>query len=310
MTVSEDFISPENDQDLEVAPSYPVAFGIELNPRIQGILIAILGIVGAFVLFNYLVKPVQVTKQALEDTIAQKETQLQQQQASVENLEELRASLNRAIQQRVELYGLLGDPESLDTLLLDTNRLVKDSNSNLNRIIEDNLRALYVPNVLQQFGFNQGQIQQVLNEILTNPSLRSWYEAELYQFNPSEATIVQDESLGPELAGKLERQTISVGIQGLYGQTQAIIRNLERLEPLVLINNLQQQIAPLDSDISEEDVKGLFRPLNTTFTLEVLVPVGDPTVVPEPPPPPPEEGAAEDGTPAEGAAEDGAPAEG
>ncbi|WP_346293562.1 hypothetical protein [Sphaerothrix gracilis] len=301
MTVSEDFIPVENNQDLEAGPSYPVAFGVELNPRIQGILIAILGLIGAFALFNYLVKPVQETKQALQATIEEKEAQLAQQQASVEQLEELRAELDQTIQQRVELYGLLGDPESLDTLLLDTNRLVKDSNSNLNSIIEDNLRALYVPNVLQQFGFSQGQIQQVLNKILTSPGLRSWYEAELYQFDPSEAQIVQDESLGPELAGKLERQTINVGIQGLYGQTQAVIRNLERLEPLVLIRNLQQEIAPLDSDISEDDVKGLFRPLNTTFTLEVLVPVGDPTEVPPPPPPPPEEGEQPaEGEPAEG----------
>ncbi|MGP1375342.1 MAG: hypothetical protein ACTS3T_21120 [Almyronema sp.] len=298
MTVSEDFIPAENDQELEGGPSYPVAFGIELTPRIQGILVAALGIVGAFVLFNYLVKPVQETKQALQTTIADKEAQLQQQQASVEQLEELRASLNQVIQQRVELYGLLGDPASLDTLLLDTNRLVKDSNSNLNAIIEDNLRALYVPNVLQQFGFNQGQIQQLLNEILNSPGLRSWYEAELYQFDPSQAVIVQDESLGPELVGKLERQTINVGIQGLYGQTQAVIRNLERLEPLVLIRNLQQEIAPLGPDLSEEDVQGLFRPLNTTFTLEVLVPVGDPTEVP--PPALPEEGESEEGEPEEG----------
>jgi type IV pilus assembly protein PilO len=52
MTFSEDFAPIEGDQDLELEPSYPVAFGIELTPKVQGIALALLGVGGHFFYIN------------------------------------------------------------------------------------------------------------------------------------------------------------------------------------------------------------------------------------------------------------------
>ncbi|MGB6014425.1 MAG: hypothetical protein WBG32_06815, partial [Nodosilinea sp.] len=89
----------------------------------------------------------------------------------------------------------------------------------------------------------------------------------------------------PELNGKLERYTVDVSMQALFPQTLSIMRNIERLEPLIVIRDLQQSIAPPPEGATEEQLLGISRLLLTDFTLELLVPVADPTVPPTPPPP-------------------------
>ncbi|MDA0268461.1 MAG: hypothetical protein O2890_04470 [Cyanobacteria bacterium] len=135
MTFSEDFAPLEGDQDLDLEPSYPVVFRVELTPKVQGIAIALVGLVGAFFLYQRLVQPVAQTKQDAELRIADKTAQLESQQASIENVEEIKAELDEAIQQRVGIYSLLGDADSLDTLLLDINQQVKASNAGIDDAI-------------------------------------------------------------------------------------------------------------------------------------------------------------------------------
>ena len=125
--------------------------------------------------------------------------------------------------------------------------------------------------------------------------LKDLYTAELYQFDPAGSSgLIIDDSYGPELNGRLERQVIAVSFRSLFSPAQSILRNIERLEPLVVITGFSQTWAPYANDSAEyeENLKqlGVARPLNTTFNLEVLVPVGDPTQIPEPPPPVPVEG--------------------
>ena len=57
MTLSGDFIPAED--DLYDEPSNPVIFGVELTPRILGILAAIAGIGLAIFLFQRFVQPVR-----------------------------------------------------------------------------------------------------------------------------------------------------------------------------------------------------------------------------------------------------------
>ncbi|NJL03088.1 MAG: hypothetical protein HC910_21895 [Spirulinaceae cyanobacterium SM2_1_0] len=75
----------------------------------------------------------------------------------------------------------------------------------------------------------------------------------------------------PELANKLNRQTVEVSMQALFPQTLNILRNIERLEPLIIIRDVQQEIASPPEGVSEEQLAGLTRLLNTSVTLEVLV---------------------------------------
>ena len=287
MTVSGDFIPAEENQAFESDPTYPVAFGIELNPKVQGIGVALVGIVGAVFLYTQVIQPTQETKASLKTSIEQKEAQLAQQEASLRQIEEVQAALDRAVEQRAEIYSLLGDANSLDTLLLDINQQIKGSNAGLSRVVGGGLQTLgFFDQYFRTLGFSPQQRERLRAQFVEQPAVRFVYQAELHQFTPQieSSGVVNDGVFGPQLDGKLERQTVTVSIQALFQQTQAIIRNLERLEPLVIMKDFQQDIAPPRGGVSEEDLQGLPRPLNTNFTLEVLVPTGGPGDLPEPPP--------------------------
>ncbi|NJL03089.1 MAG: hypothetical protein HC910_21900 [Spirulinaceae cyanobacterium SM2_1_0] len=184
MTATGDFLSPEEQNLQQVGPTYPTAFGVELTPRIQAIALVLLGLLGAYLLYNFLVKPVQEQKTTLEAEVSQKEAQVEQQKASIQNIAELQAELDATIQQRVGVYGLLGDPQSLDTLLLDINQQIQNSNA----AIADVLRADFDRTgqaQLAALGLNQAQIQRVRSQFAGDPvTQKLLYTSELGQFTP------------------------------------------------------------------------------------------------------------------------------
>ncbi|HEY9887726.1 MAG TPA: hypothetical protein V6D02_04950, partial [Candidatus Obscuribacterales bacterium] len=119
MTFNDDFVPVEPLDDIEES-NYPQLFGLSLTPKVMGIGIALLGVAGAAFLFTRLVSPVQLEKTEIEARIADKENTLENQAASLQRIEEVQAELDEALTQREGIYSLLGDPSSLDTLLLDT----------------------------------------------------------------------------------------------------------------------------------------------------------------------------------------------
>ncbi|HEY9761949.1 MAG TPA: hypothetical protein V6D07_05460 [Trichocoleus sp.] len=288
MTATGDFI-PNDNQALE-GPTYPSAFGIQFTPRVQAILLALVGLVGAFLLYNYLVKPVQEEKNTLEEQVATKEAQVLQQQASLQEVAQLEAQLGQALDQRVGIYGLLGDRRSLDTLLLDLNQQIENSNATVGNAIRTDFNNTSEAQ-LAAIGLNRQQIAQVRNKFANDPLLqRAFYTSELARFNPSQPSAVNDSSFGPELNGKLERYSVDISMRALYPQTLNILRNIERLEPLVIIRDFRQGPADYEG-LEEDDFRGFSRPLQSEFTLDVLVPTGDPSVPPAPAPAAPAEGA-------------------
>jgi type IV pilus assembly protein PilO len=281
MTFTDDFAPIDGVEEFDEGPSYPVAFGIELTPKVQGIALALFGIVGAFVLYNRVVQPVAQNKADLEITVADKQAQLEAQENSLAEQEAVQAELDNVIQQRVGIYSLLGSPESLDTLLLDINQQIKASNAGLDQLLAGRLS-------------NSVQTLKLLGA--TDPFIRAAYTAELRQFNPSGLSgLVTDNAYGEQLNNKLERQVVRVVFISLFDQSQAILRNVERLEPLVVIRDFNQTWAVAGEGIPDEALQRVVRPVTTSFNLEVLVPVGDPTQIPEPPPPPPAEGEGAEG---------------
>jgi type IV pilus assembly protein PilO len=76
---------------------------------------------------------------------------------------------------------------------------------------------------------------------------------------------------------------VDISMRALFPQTLSILRNLERLEPLIVVRGLNQSIASPPAGASEDQLVGVSRQLDTTFTLEVLVPAIDPGTPPEPP---------------------------
>lgn len=113
------------------APSYPTAFGITFTPKITGILAALLGVGLAAYLGNLLVAPQLEQTQQLQESIAQKELELQQKTNTVKQLKQLIASLNAAKAKQAEVRGLFSSQKALDTLLLDLNRVIKSSGATL-----------------------------------------------------------------------------------------------------------------------------------------------------------------------------------
>lgn len=287
MTSSGDFFSLDTDRTTvsEKVVTYPTAFGIELTPRVQVISLFLAGLAGAYALYNFLVQPVQLEKEKLEAQVNEKQAQVDQQKTNLKNLPELQANLEQAMQQRVGIYGLLGKGKSLDTLLLDINQQIQSSNSALASVLRANPQSLK-PAQLATLGLSPAQVQRVRTEFRSQPATQKLlYTSELTRFSPKASVPYTDGP--PELANKLKRQTVEVSMRALFPQTLNILRNLERLEPLIIIRDVKQEIAPPPAGLQEQQLLGITRLLNTSFTLDVLVPAIDPGKPPAPPAPKP-----------------------
>lgn len=276
MTMTGDFIPDDNAQ--QVTPEYPKAFGIELTPTVIGVLVGVLGLAGAAYLGIRVLSPALQQYGALQDDIAAKEQQLANQEEAQQRVEAAEAELNAALAQRAEVYGLFASSDTLNTLIIDLNNQITPTNAG---------------------------VQDLRRQLIAAGADPDLVGARLASFVPQteESGVITDGTYGPELNGKLERRVIQVGLQGDFAQTQSIIRNLERLEPLLLIREFDMEISNLNEEFS--DIVGA-QILDTTFELVALVPTGSPDELPPPPEPAPVEGeAAGETPPAEGEVTEG-----
>ena len=275
MTVSGDFI-PADGEDFDAEPSYPVVFGIEMTPKVLGILAAVAGVGLAFYLFTRFVQPERERNQQLTTEIQEKELQLANQEQELQEIERIEEELELALQQRRNIYALFADEESMDTLLLDINQRVENTNANLSAA-RTQIRARGIPPIL--------------------------VEAQLEQYTPQGESVIEDGSLGEGVNGVLKRQSYSVAFTGDFAQTQAILSNIERLEPLLLIRDFQVNAGePIVETVIGAGGQVVGQPkanLNTSFQVDALIPTGDPNVPPAVAPPP-AEGEAAEGEPVEG----------
>lgn len=240
MTVGGDFI-PAGDGN-RVAPSYPKVFGISLTPAVSGLLIALLGLGGAAWLFVNLVQPLLEQNAQLRQDISAKEQQLLNREDTQRQIAEARNRLQEAKQLQADVLSLFATDKSLDTLLLDVNERVQAVNAGIQN--PDN-RA-----VLSKFD---------LNSTLSGP--------------------VTDGSLGDVVNNRLERRVYDVAIKGTFPQTQSIIRNIERLQPLLVVSNLKSELDPATQKIVLNN-QGRLAPtgqpearITTSFQLAALVPI-------------------------------------
>lgn len=244
MTASGDFI-PGDPQDFETAPAYPTLFGIQLTPSVSGILLGLLGLFGAGWLYFNLLSPTLQTNQELRANIAEKEALLVDQEAIQKQIADAKQGLAEAQQLQEDVLGLFATEDSVDTLLLDLNARIQAANAG----IQDEDRR-----------------------------------AKLTQFElvPDQSGIIKDGSLGPEVDNRLQRRVYNVGLEGDFEQTQSIIRNIERLQPLTIIRSYKSEI-DLNSQVIEIDPSGRVVQaappprLDTTFELDVLLPAPEGT---------------------------------
>lgn len=65
----------------------------------------------------------------------------------------------------------------------------------------------------------------------------------LVKYSPDkDITLINDASLGANVQGKLKKKGISVQFKADFAQTQAILSNIERLQPLLIVKNYESRV--------------------------------------------------------------------
>jgi type IV pilus assembly protein PilO len=240
MTLSNDLNFAEHGGEFDSeTPAYPVVFGISFTPKIIGILVGVFGLAAAaYILFN-LVMPAWENYQQQQAKSSELQGQIQQKIASLKQIDKVKEELAQAKQQKVQVLGLFANEKTLDTLLLDMNRLVESGNA-------------------QKISFNAER-------------------AKLKKYVPAsqKPEPITDGTLGTQVDGKLKRSSVNIEISGTYEQTQSIIRNIERLQPLLIVRDYQSTLAPAETRVLSDRtvVRSVPASINTSFQLQALMPL-------------------------------------
>jgi type IV pilus assembly protein PilO len=240
MTASGDFIPTDGTSG---APAYPKVLGLTITPIVGGMLIALLGVFGAYMLWSNLLQPELTKNQQLKADIADKQQQLLAQQETQKRIAEAKVKLQTAKQLQADVLGLFATEQSVDTLLLDVNERVNSVNAGVQ-----------------------------------DPAKRATLSK--FAFDPEQSGVIADGSLGTAVNNRLQRYVYNVELEGTFPQTASVIRNIERLQPLLIISNLKSGLDGTQKIIL--DNQGRLIPANqpdtritTSFRMDALVPVKD-----------------------------------
>ncbi|MEH2262342.1 pilus assembly protein PilO [Nostoc sp.] len=239
MTLSDDLNFAEHGGEFNSeTPAHPVIFGIAFTPKIIGILVGVIGLAGAGYILLNLLMPALESYQQQQAKSSELQGQIEQKKANIKQIDKVKQELAQAKQQKVQVLGLFANEKSLDTLLLDLNRLIESGNT---------------------------------------PTSVNAVRAKLKRFVPvsQKPEPIIDGTLGLQVDGKLERSSINAEITGTYEQTQSIIRNIERLQPLLIVKDYQATLAPVESrsPLDKTPVQVGPAAINTSFQLQVLMPL-------------------------------------
>lgn len=102
-------------------------------------------------------------------------------------------------------------------------------------------------------------------------------QASLIDYKPdSSISTVSDSSLGSEVQGKLKRKGISLTIEGTFTDTKQILQDLERLQPLLMIQSISSSIGEDPTAVfannNTEIVAQKQAILNTKIKLDAILP--------------------------------------
>ncbi|MBC6419350.1 MAG: hypothetical protein GDA44_11515 [Prochloron sp. SP5CPC1] len=100
--------------------------------------------------------------------------------------------------------------------------------------------------------------------------------AKLLSFTPEgEEEVITDGSLGTEVNGKLKRSTYKLEIDGTFEQTQSILRNIERLQSLLMVKDFDSKVTEKPTLLfdGEKVISQGENKLTTKFTVEAILPL-------------------------------------
>lgn len=122
---------------------------------------------------------------------------------------------------------------------------------------------------------NQDDLETILIDLNNFISLN---QGELLKYNPeSRVSIINDNSLGADVNGKLKRKGFTLDVKGTYGQTQSILQDIERLQPLLMIRSYSSKVSEeptaLLTNNSTELVPQDSAILTTNLKLDAILPL-------------------------------------
>ncbi|HIK29655.1 MAG: hypothetical protein N3E45_15915 [Oscillatoriaceae bacterium SKW80] len=238
MTVSEEFIP---DVGEEGGGSSGI-FGLQITPKVIGILIAILGLGASVGLFIYLLQPEWAKREEIKGNIQTKKDEIAKLKLGISQKQEAERELERQKRLQAEVNILFGKEKTTDTLLLDINKLVRKEGA---RIREFNLTE-------------QDEIAQAL--FVEDPKTK------------------QKKGIGSlEKFNVLSR---ALNLEGTFAQIQSVLSKIERLEPLIMVgkfdlvvnNEVEDKKIRIEVD-PQGRLKRVTEPiLKTQLNLTVIVP--------------------------------------
>lgn len=240
MTAGGDFLPTDNDE--QEGASYPSLFGLSLTPAVSGVLIALVGLGAALWLWFNVVQAALQQNQQLQQDVQAKQQQLGNQAETQRQIEAARVQITEARRLQAEVLSLFATEESLDTLLLDVNERVQSANSGIQ---DPDDRAALVR----------------------------------FDLNANESGEVTDSTYGAAVNNRLERRVYDVEVEGSFPQVVSIIRSIERLQPLLVVRNLNTQLDPETQRLvldQQGRVSTTGQPearITTSFQLSALVPI-------------------------------------
>jgi type IV pilus assembly protein PilO len=244
MTYADDEFMAVEGQD--ESPTYPTAFGITFTPKVSGIIVGVLGLLGAsYLLFN-VVQPAWQRYQELDSEVKSKQAQVQKQQQIQQEIAQKRVELEQAKQKNKQVLSLFATEKTQDTLLLDLNTFVKARNGTL---------TSFQPQVTTQ--------PQQANGIVTDNSLGPLVNGKLKR-----------KTVNVQFEGSFDQvQSIMRSFERL--QSLLIVRDYkaEVSTPQAVLVDSGGRAIPVVVNPNRQVIPNAKPTLKTTFKLDVLSPV-------------------------------------
>ncbi|ERN43036.1 hypothetical protein KR51_00003520 [Rubidibacter lacunae KORDI 51-2] len=227
-------------QDDELPPEYPTVFGLTLTPQVSGVLLGVAGFAIALYAWLNFVQPARARYDQLVQQRNDAQRQIDEQPSVQKDIAAVQDQLQTARSRQQQVLALLSSESSLDTILVD--------------------------------------LEKTLIEVAGNAtSSKGGFELREFSEVDAQAVIVTDDSFGEAINGKIKRKRYQVETSGTFQQTRAVLAELERLQPLLIVRNLDTKVdepTPFRFDRSRQGFVATASPqLRTTFQLEAVLPL-------------------------------------
>jgi len=214
-----------------------VLFGQTLSAKTLGIALGIIGIAAAGYVFANYVQPLWTTIDTTKTSIAEKTSSNTAKAAQVKQKGDLPQKTELAKTRSEVVSSLLPSTDTMDTLLIDLNKLVKTSDVNPSQLTGDLLES----------------------------------------FSPTPPSAIVPE-------GQYRTQTLSIQFASSYNDLISILRSIESLRTLVVVQDLQltkrqsvtfRNPGNLTAEQQKAQIELLPPVLGTTFKLVAYIPATD-----------------------------------